>query len=229
VQSGLVGLPYEVAHNFLSYFYVICLTCLLIFTSQSQLRAVLENRNPFLWLLAVIAIGITVTAPQPWVSTLIYNRDNLYILTAGAFCYLSTWVFYDEVPKKALLVVGVFIALWLPICIPAWILAGLFFNRALIFERKWLFQVVGVSALGALNLAVPKLVCLWFGIAPTGNGFRYRSGLDGSRLYMTSVYQAIFSPNDPRHWPVAFYFLSALLLAIIFHYLLMLRSEEVGC
>jgi hypothetical protein len=219
-------LPYEVAHNFLPYFYVLCLTCLLLFTRKSQLSAVLEKRNPLLWLLAFMAIGIMVTAPQPWVSTLIYDRDNLYILTAGAFCYLSTWVFYDEVPKKALLVVGLFIALWLPIYIPAWILAGLFFNRALIFERKWLFQVAGVSVVGVLNLAVPKLVCLWFGIAPTGSGFRYRSGLDGSRRYMTSIYQAIFSPNDPRHWPVAFYFLIALLLAVFFHYLFQKQKKQ---
>lgn len=215
----LLKIPYEVAHNFLAYFNAICITSLLILTRKDQLLSILKKGNLFFWILAFIAIGITVTNPLLWVSPLIYDRDNLYILTAGSFCYLSTWVFHDEVPRKPLLIVGVFLALWLPIYIPAWILAGLFFNRALIVERKWILQVVGVSALGGFNLLLPKLIGYWTGITPTGSGFRFRSGLDGSRQYMTSIYQAIFSPIDPRHWPVAFYFLAALFLGVIFHYL----------
>lgn len=214
----ILGLPYEVAHNFLSYLYVVCLSGILIVTSKRQLTAVLEAGNPFRWLLALMAIGIVVTCPQPWISTLAYDRDNLFILTAGAFCYLSAGAFNDGVPRKALLGVGLFVAVWLPIFTPAWILAGVFFNRALIVERRWLLSVLGVSALAALNLIVPKVIAVWFALKPIGSGFRYRSGLDGSTQYMTTVYQAIVAPVGPRHWPVASYFVIALVFAVVFHY-----------
>jgi hypothetical protein len=222
----LLKLPYEIAHNFLPYLFVLCLTSLLILTRKSELLMILQEKSPFRWLLAFIAIGIVITDPLPWVASLNFDRDNLYILTAGAFCYLSTWVFRDEVPKKPLLIVGIFIALWMPIFIPAWILASLFFNRALIMERKWLFQVVGVTALGGFNLILPKLICPLFGVAPTGSGFRYRSGLDGSKRYMTSIYQAVVSPHEPRHWPVAFYIVITLLLGVGFHYFLKKRGKQ---
>jgi hypothetical protein len=221
----LLGFPYNVAHNFLPYFYVSCLILLLGLTTRKQLREISEKRSSLLWLLVFISLGVTVTDPLPWVSSYNGNRDNPFILAAGLFCYLSTWVFYDEVPKTELLVVGIFLALWAPIFIPAWILCGLFFHSSLILERKWIWQVTVVSALAALSVVVPVLIVRWAGLTPTGSGFLFRSGLDGSREYMTSIFQAIFRPSDPRPWPTGSYFLLGALSAIFFHYFFKGRSR----
>jgi len=37
-------------------------------------------------------------------------------------------------------------------------------------------------------------------------------------MYMTSIFQAIYSPNDPRHWPTGSYLVLTALLALGFHY-----------
>jgi hypothetical protein len=214
-----LNIPYSVAHNIIPYFYVICLTLLLVFSTKDHLLAILERKRLLLWFLAFLSIGIVITDPLLWVSLLVYSRDSFHVLAAASFCFLSTWVFYNKVPRTALLAVGIFLALWGPIYVPAWILAGLFFNRALILERKWIIQVVGVSGLAWLNLKLPVYICSWAGLVSTGSGFPYRSGLDGSTVYMTSIYQAIVSPVDPRHWPTAFYLVTALLLAGGFQYL----------
>ncbi len=223
----LLKLPYEVAQNFLPYFYVLCLALLLIVTAKEQLLELLGEKSPLLWVLAFASIGILVTCPVPWVALLIYNRDNFHVLAAGAFCYLSTSVFYDDarIPKKPFLVVGVFLALWSPLYIPAWILAFLFINRAIDVERTWILKVAGVSALGALNYVAPKFICVLARVHPSGSGFVYRSGLDGSTKYMTDIYHAVLFPNDPRHWPFGFYFLLTLIVGVIFHYLLKGRSH----
>src|SRR6185503_14092951 len=100
-----------------------------------------------LWFLVFMSVGIFITDPLPWTSSFNAARNNPHILTAGSFCYLSTFVFYDKIPRTPLLIVGIFLALWVPTTIPAWILAGLFFHRTLKLERKWLLQVAGVCAL----------------------------------------------------------------------------------
>jgi hypothetical protein len=69
-----------------------------------------------------------------------------------------------------------------------------------------------------VNIALPGLVCRFAGVQPTGSSFLFRSGLDGSTQYMTSIFQAVFSPNDPRHWPTGSYLLLTALLAVCFHF-----------
>src|SRR2546423_8215896 len=140
----LLRLPYNVAHNFLSYLYVFSLMVLIVLTSARQLLAISEKNRLLLWILAFISIGISITDPVPWVSSLVFARNNPFILVAGSFCYLSTWVFHGQRPQTPLLIVGVFLALWSPPFIPAWILASLFFHRTLILERKLTAQVAGV-------------------------------------------------------------------------------------
>jgi len=221
----LFGLPYDVAHNFLPYFYVFCLILLLVLSTRKQLLEISEKRNSLLWLLVFVSLGITLTDPLPWASSYNSNRDNPFILAAGLFCYLSTWVFNDEIPKIELLIVGIFLALWSPMFVPAWILAGLFFHRSLVLERKWILQVIGVSVLATIGVVFPILVVRWAGLTPAGTGFLFRSGLDGSREYMTSIFQAVFWPWDRRPWPTGSYFVLAAASAVFFHYFFKSRSK----
>jgi hypothetical protein len=214
----LLGLPYGLAQNYLAYFYVLCLTLLLFLLTKKGLGEIIQTDRWFLWIVVFVSIGITVTDPLPWLCTLRYNPDDFHIVSIACFCYLSTWVFRAEVPKTPLLVIGIFLALWSPMYIPAWILAGIFFNRALVIERRWLFQVAGVSVLALLTLEIPALLSRWFGLTPASSGFLFRSGLDGSTAYLTSIYQAVFRPVQERHWPAAFYVVIAVLLGLVIHF-----------
>jgi hypothetical protein len=221
----LLGLPYDVAHNFLPCIYIFFLTVLLTLITRRQLLAISRKRQFLLWLLVLISIGISITDPLPWTSSFNANRDNGHILTAGMFCYLSTFVFYNKIPRRPLLIVGIFFSFWSPTVIPAWILAGLFFHRRLALERRWILQVAVVCSLTALNIAVPRVVTRWAGGTPGGSGILFRSGLDGSQEYVTSIPQAVLTPIDPRHWPTISYFFLALVLSVIFHYLFKQRSH----
>jgi hypothetical protein len=214
----LLHQPYSLAHNFLPYFYVACLTVLLILSTRRQLRAISRQNRLLLWGVVFVSIGIVISDPMPWSSMFNGARDNSHVLVAGAFCYLSTWVFYDRIPKTPLLVVGIFLALWVPMYLPAWILASLFFRRSLRLDRRWFLEVVGVCALGAVNAALPVVVSRWAGMTPNGSGLFFRSGLDGSQQYMTSIFQAVYSPVNPRHWSTGFYVVATILLAGFFHY-----------
>ena len=198
---------------------MLCLTILLFATRRDYLSEILTSNRLFLWGLAFLSIGITVTNPLPWLHSLRYATDDFHILSTASFCFLSTYAFRGTVPRKPLLIIGVFLALWSPTYIPAWILAGVFFNRSLVVEPRWILQVVGVAALAAFNIALPTLVCRWAGLTATGSTFLYRSGLDGSTQYITSIFQAIYAPSDPRHWPILFYPLITILIGIAFQYL----------
>ena len=222
----LFGLPYNIAHNFLPYYYVFGLVLLLVLATWRQLSAIFKKKRFLLWFLVFISIGISITDPLPWTSSFNAARDNPHILAAGLFCYLSTWVFYGQIPKTPLLVVGILLAVFMTMYIPAWILAGLFFQPTLSIDRKWMRQVLAVCALAVANVALPAVVCRFAGVTPTGSGFLYRSGLDGSTEYMTSIFQAVYSPNDLRHWPTSAYVLLCALLAICFHFFFNERNRS---
>jgi len=214
----LLGLPYEVAHNFLVYSYVFCLALILIVTTRKQLVAIAESGNILVWLLVFISIGITITDPLPWTSSFNANRDNSFILVAGAFCYLSTFIFRNQIPRLPLLIVGIFLASWSPIYVPAWILATLFFRPTLKLDLRWIAEVAGVSLLALISAELPVLVCRLAGIEPIGSSVMFRSGLDGSTQYMSSIFQAAYAPADPRHWPTGWYVLVTAVLCLCFAY-----------
>lgn len=200
-----LALPYAVAQNVSAYANVACLTLLLVLAARDELRAVFSGHSPFRWLLAFLSIGIVFTDPLPWVSLLLFNRDCFHVLAAASFCYLSIWVFRDRVPRAPLLAVGIFLALWSPIYVPAWMLAVVFFDRTLSLPRRSVVEMIGVCALAALNLTLPALVSRWAGFEPVSSGFFFRSGLDGSTQYVSTIHQAVVAPVDPRHWPLLFY------------------------
>lgn len=214
----LFGVPYNVAHNFLPYFNVFCLLLLFIVSTTKQLHAIFEEKRFLLWSMVFICLGILITNPLPWTSSFNAARENPHILAAGLFSYLSTWVFYGKVPRTALMIVGIVLAVFGSMYVPAWILAGLFFHRTLDIDRKWAQQVLAVSALAVVNVALPPLVVWMAGATPAGSSFLFRSGLDGSTQYMTSIFQAVVLPIDPRHWPTATYVLIAGLLAVYFQF-----------
>jgi hypothetical protein len=215
-----LDIPYERAHNVLPFIFAVCLLALLWVTTRKEWTDLEPGHTPIRFLILAIAVGIVATSPLQWTSLLQYNRDNVHVLAAAAFCYLSTFVFHERPPGAALWGAGIFLALWSPWYLPAWILAALFFRRDLTWDRRWSMRVLGVAALAALNLAMPKLVCKLTGLVPAGSGLRFRSGLDGDTQYFADIYGAVLRPFHPRHWPLGFYVVVAILGALGVHYLL---------
>lgn len=213
----LWDIPYERAHNVLPYVYALCLLALLWWTSRKEWS---EAQTPLRLLLLATAIGLVLTSPLQWLSLLQYNRDNVHVLVAAAFCYLSTFVFYDRPPGAALVSIGVFLALWSPWYLPAWILAALFLQRDLTLNRPWFVKAIAVCALGAVNVVLPRVICQWLGMTAAGSTLWYRSGLDGSTQYFTSIHGAVLWPVDPRHWPSGFYVAVACAAGMGVHFLL---------
>ncbi|MFL6244801.1 MAG: hypothetical protein ACJ74H_02160 [Thermoanaerobaculia bacterium] len=210
-------LSYERAHNVLPYIYAACLFGLLWMTTREEWSG---SEEPIRMLFLALAVGLVVTSPLQWTSLLLHNRDNVHVLAAAAFCYLSTFVFHDRVPGAALMAIGIFLALWSPWYVPAWILAALFFRRDLSFDARWVAKLFAVCALGALNLALPRVICRLAGIEAVGSGLRFRTGLDGDTLYFTSIQSAVLQPVEPRHWPLGLYVIVAIAAAMGVHYLL---------
>jgi hypothetical protein len=215
-----LDIPYERAHNVLPFIFAACLLALLWVTTRHEWADLEPGHTPVRFVVLAIAVGLVATSPLQWTSLLQYNRDNVHVLAAAAFCYLSTFVFHDRAPGAALWGVGIFLALWSPWYLPAWILAALFFQRDLAWDRRWSVRVIGVAALAALNLAMPKLVCKLTGLVPAGSGLRFRSGLDGDTQYFADIYGAVVQPYHPRHWPVGFYAIVVVLAALGVHTLL---------
>jgi hypothetical protein len=213
----VLDVPYERAHNVLPYVFAACLVALLWWTTRSGWG---KDEVPLRWLFLVLAVGFVVTSPLQWISLLLYNRDNAHVLAAAAFCYLSTFVFHDRPPGAALWGAGIFLVLWSPWYLPAWVLAALFFQRDLKWDRVWVLRVIGVAALAGLNVALPRLVCRWAGIEAAGSGLRFRTGLDGDTLYFTTIHAAVLRPYHPRDWPVGFYVIVVIAAAIGVHFLL---------
>jgi hypothetical protein len=56
------------------------------------------------------------------------------------------------------------------------------------------------------------------GVQPTGSAILFRSGLDGSQMYVSSIPQAVAYPADPRHWPTGLYFVLTAILALGLHF-----------
>ena len=214
----LLHLPYSVAHNVLPYVHAIGLILLLGAVTSAPLPALRIPGASVRWLITFVAVGLLATTPLVWVAQLNYNRDNFHVLAAAVFCSLSVFAFRSTLPGTWWLIAGVFLAMWSPIYIPAWILAGLFLTQRLVIDRRWLLQVATVSALAMLNIALPRLIGTAFGIVTHGNGFAFRSGLDGSTVYMTSILQAVLSPDVSRPWSTGLYVIAAAVGAVIVHY-----------
>ena len=63
-------LPYELACNIIPYFYVICLTVLVIFARRDRLSEVSQASYPVRWFFFFVTIGICSTDPIPWIAEL---------------------------------------------------------------------------------------------------------------------------------------------------------------
>jgi hypothetical protein len=215
--KALAGVPYDVAHNALPWIYAAMLTGLLLVVTRPRWPPLTEPGGIFQRAVTFGAIGVVATTPLLWVSLLTHNRDNIHVLAAAAFCYLSTFAFRQRIPIGPWTWTGGVLALWAPIYVPAWILSGLVSRETPAVNRRWLLHGMAVGSLAALNLALPGLVGKMTGVVAVGSDFAYRSGLDGSTQYVSSIPGAVFQPVDPRSWPTGLYVLAALGFGAAFH------------
>ena len=206
---ALRHLPFNLAHNVVVYLYAGCLVILLAGTARLRWPARGDPRFVPRLVVIGVAVGLVATTGLLWISLLRYNRDNVHVLAAAAFCYLSASVFDGREWHRPWWLSGLFLALWAPYYVVAWALAGIALNRALTFSRRWWTTLVSVAAVAALNVVLPVIVARLLGIVPGGSSLAYRSGLDGSTRYVTTIPTSVMWPVDPRHWPVMPYLVAA--------------------
>ena len=206
-------LPWKIAPNSLPFVYMGVLLAILAHTSRYVALEI-----PYRLVVLALAIGVLITNPLPWTSLLFQARDNFHVLSIAGFCYVSTALFYDRGLERSLFILGIFLACWAPIFLPAWLLCSIYARSDVRVTRRLMAETALVFALGALNLALPNFVLRIAGLRSTGSGLLYRSGLDGSTSYFHSIGGAIVSPHDPRHWPIVIYVVSVVVVGVYFQY-----------
>jgi|JI10StandDraft_1071094.scaffolds.fasta_scaffold58913_3 hypothetical protein len=192
------GLPWDLAHNVLPFAYVGLMAFALFRVTRPQAPRTLAGVATL-----VAAAGLVATTPAAWVSLLRYNRDNFHLPVAILFCALSTLVYRGSSPSPAIWRAGIVIALFCPVYAPAWLLAVVFLSDSLPSSREVAKRCAAVGVLAAVSFVLPLIACKVGDLAPVGSSYFYRSGLDGSTKYLSSIPQAVLWPIVNRRWPVA--------------------------
>jgi hypothetical protein len=146
------------------------------------------------------AIGFTMTTWRLWDDLFRFNTDNPYPLLAAVFVAVYAFLIPPVRPRLAILAGTVFVALS-PIHLPMLVLAvGSIFGRAGSSLRDVVRRnraIVALSAaatiVGIVVMAVPWGLAAWKGYRGLGSSFLFRSGLDGSTTYFTSIAQAVWA------------------------------------
>lgn len=192
------GLPWDLAHNVLPFLYAGFLAFVLFRATRPEAPRSLAGAATL-----VAAAGLVATSPATWVSLLRYNRDNFHLPVAILFGALSTLVYRGGPPGPAIWRAGIVIALFCPVYAPAWLLAVVFLSDGLPGGREVAKRCAAVGVLAAVSFALPLIACKAGDLTPVGSSYFYRSGLDGSVKYLSSIPQAVLWPSVSRRWPVA--------------------------
>jgi hypothetical protein len=155
-------------------------------------------------------LGTVATLPSLWVASIIGNpEDQNRFLTTIAFAYLSVLDFRDRALDRAGWIAAVIVAVIAPMYSPFLILmllilagpGGLPDRRGLKWPR-WRSQTLILTAITIIGIVSPYLMLRLGGFHSIGSSFLFRSGLDGSTVYFTSMLQAVLSPADEngRAW-----------------------------
>lgn len=162
-----------------------------------------------------LAVAVVFTLPAFWVPFFRFNPESYFLLPALAFCHLAA-VDRDGAPGSGhalatLVPLALFAPLFAPFAVLSWIVLWEVpqtdSTRPPCWRRTGWIAASGV--LGMFIFLLPEICARMASIPPVGSSFFYRSGLDGSQRYFTSMVQAVMAPSyaDGRpwhliHWPV---------------------------
>ncbi|MBV9079839.1 MAG: hypothetical protein JO102_01830, partial [Elusimicrobia bacterium] len=200
------GLSYELAQNVVAPLLAGTFTAAVFFWNRGRIKDLSTEPPLRRWSLMGAATGLAAAHAPLWITLLGFNRDNFHIPASLVFCQLVV----SEMRGYAGW--GFVLALFAPTHVPAWALIGLG-GRA----KRWARSVVIVGTVAALSFFLPKWLAAAAGYRSTPSHFLFRTGLDGSTLYMTSILQAAWHPSREvdRLWLVWLYPAAALVPAFV--------------
>jgi hypothetical protein len=222
----LLGIPYVIGQNvivLLTFGAVLLLIfASLEFSAWARADGFAAERMVVFGLL-LLAVGIVATLPSLWVASVIGNPEdhNRFIATI-TFVYLSVLDFKNRLLDRLGWIAAVIVALIAPMYAPFLILALWILGRPGGGpERRgltwpcWKSQTLILTTITVLGLVLPYLLLFLGGFRGIGSSFLFRSGLDGSTRYFTSMLQAVLSPFDTngRAWELLPLPLAALVAA----------------
>jgi hypothetical protein len=198
-----------------------------LFAARSEIARVFEGLDVMGVAALFLALGIVLTNPVLWLSLLGATRENLVPAAVALFCVLSLDAFAGSRDARRTLGAGVLLALYAPLYLLAWILGSVVLEKRRAPTRETLRGGAAVCLLGLAGLALPRLAVWAGGFRSVSSPLSYRSGLDGSTQYFTSILQAAWSPIFPgaRPWSLALYVLHA---AVLYLFLRMQVRELAG-
>lgn len=166
--------------------------------------------------LAVVALALTgvFTLPSFWIALMRFNPEQFYFVSALAFCHLAAMDARGAIDRRscwlALLAIALFAPIFAPFAALSWIVMwGLVSPDARVNWRS-IGRLAAVMMVAVVAFTLPGLVARLTPYTVVASSFSFRSGLDGSQQYFTSMVQAVFAPSYPPGrawfvwpWPVA--------------------------
>jgi hypothetical protein len=197
----LFGLPFTLAHNALPYLHVAALLAVFGGVTRTELAGLVARMGALGIGCVFLVVGLLVTTPAVWSAMLLFNRDNLHVLVAIIFCWLSLDLFRESRHEGRFLAAGIVIGLYAPMYFPAWFLGRLCLDARGAVDRRFLAHGLGVGVLSLVSVALPHLVGRLVEVQPVSSGVLFRSGLDGSRAWLHDIIQAVFWPPPAVYQP----------------------------
>ncbi len=167
----------------------------------------------------VLAVACVMTLPSFWVPFFRFNPEQIWFVPALACCHLGAADYRRDVGRwsdwTALIAIALFAPMFAPFAIATWVLLWTVDETPGAARRRQLVRLVLIGALAAVAFLLPGRLVHLTGFAAGGSSFWYRSGLDGSQQYFSSMIQAIAAPSYPRPWQLGQWPATALAAVVI--------------
>ena len=193
-------IKYEILQNLLVYFQVWLFIIVIYRLRRKEISSLITaDWIKLIWLSLVI--GIIVTNSLPWISFLRYNADNFHFIISLIFCYLSVIHHNEDIiyKDKRFLFSGLLMSFISSIYIIPWALCYLFSEKRLVLRKKMITNFVFVSLSTIINYSLPIIAQRHLMLKDTSSNFFYRSGLDGSSVYLRSTFSPYISAISEQH------------------------------
>jgi hypothetical protein len=207
-----VGIPYERSQVAVCVPYAAVILVLV----ATHLRSIgglglrpAGSRQQLRLVVIALAIGGLLTLPSFWIPFFRFNPEQYFFVPALAFCHLAAADYRGMIRGRstylALLAIALFAPLFTPFAVLSWLILWevrpLGADRSAVSRRRmqWLGSI---ALIGVATFLLPGLVAHMTPFSGGGSDFRFRSGLDGSQEYFTSMIQAVWTPSYPpgRAW-----------------------------
>jgi len=196
----IFGVNYEILQNILVYFQVSLFIILIYRLRRKEISSLISaDWIKLVWL--SLSVGLIVSNSLPWISFLRYNTDNFHFIVSLVFCYLSVIHHTEDIKYKdrRFLLSGLVISCISLIYIFPWALCYLFSEQKLALRKQMILNFVFVSISTIINYSLPIIAQRHLMLQDTSSDFFYRSGLDGSSVYLKSTFSPYFSSISEQH------------------------------